>query len=187
MLFNKRDMIQEKYQKAMKFAGVKHYSQTMLDGNANYLLHISNVAMEVLVAHHELEDFDLEYAIQLAILHDTLEDTNTTFEELEENFGIEVAEGVKALTKDESLPDKSSMMLDSLARIQALDKEVAIVKLADRITNLQEPPMHWVNEKKLAYRKEAQLILETLNGKNDYLSIRLQHKIDEYRSYCFEQ
>jgi len=61
----------------------------------------------------------------------------------------------------------------------ALDKEVGIVKLSDRITNLQKPPLYWDNQKKLAYREEAQLIAESLIDKNGFLSKRLQSKIEE--------
>ena len=99
-------MIQEIYQTAIKYAGTQHQDQKVPGSNANYLLHLSNVAMEVMMAHHATPDFDLAYAIQLAILHDTIEDTSSTFLEIQELFGDEVAEGVQALTKDESLPTK---------------------------------------------------------------------------------
>jgi (p)ppGpp synthase/HD superfamily hydrolase len=71
-------------------------------------------------------------------------------------------------------------MTDSLNRINKLQKEVGLVKLADRITNLQSPPNHWSNEKIKNYCKEAKLILNTLTNKNEYLSKRLKLKIDEY-------
>ena len=51
-------MIQELYQRAMKFAGEKHSEQKVTGTNSNYLLHISNVAMEVIVAYYEDDDFD---------------------------------------------------------------------------------------------------------------------------------
>ncbi|MEM8891119.1 MAG: HD domain-containing protein [Bacteroidota bacterium] len=140
-------MIQEIYQKAMKFAGEKHAHQQVPGSQANYLLHISNVAMEVLQAHAAEANFDLELAVQVAILHDTIEDTDATFEEVGEHFGERVAKSVSALSKDKHLPSKKEQMEDSLKRLNASEKEAGIVKLADRITNLQGPPYHWSKEK----------------------------------------
>jgi len=176
-------MTQEIYQKAMKFAGEKHKEQKVPGTASNYLLHISNVVMEVIFSYQEKSDFDINYAIQLAILHDTLEDTETDFTELAEYFGEKVAIGVQALTKNDDLTSKKERMLDSLHRINALEKEVGLVKLADRITNLQEPPKHWVKDKIKNYLKEAELINKTLSNKNKYLNNRLQQKIREYKKY----
>ncbi|MEL6251676.1 MAG: HD domain-containing protein [Bacteroidota bacterium] len=176
-------MIQEIYQKAMKFAGEKHAQQKVPGSPANYLLHIANVSMEVLQAHAAKPDFDLELAVQAAILHDTIEDTDTTFEEVEEKFGEKVAKSVSALSKDKKLPSKKEQMEDSLKRLNASDKEAGIVKLADRITNLQGPPYHWSKEKATNYREEAKLILSSLKGKNEYLESRLAAKIEAYKEY----
>ena len=169
----------------MKFAGEKHSEQKVPDSTANYLLHISNVAMEIMMAYHKKPDFDLAYAIQVAILHDVIEDTETSFEEVKENFGIEVANGVLALTKNENLDSKRAMMIDSLNRINEQRLEAGMVKLADRITNLQKPPSYWSPEKIEAYLNEAKLISEKLNGKNTYLNLRLNQKIEAYhQNYC---
>lgn len=176
-------MIQEVYQKAIRFAGEKHKDQKVPGSDSNYLRHISNVAMEVLVAYSEKQDFDIEFAIQLALLHDTLEDTQTEFEELKEEFGEKVAIGVSALSKNKELPSKSEQIRDSLNRINALAKEVGIVKLADRITNLQAPPAYWDQNKILKYRDEAEVISTSLSGKNEYLNSRLLKKIIEYNRY----
>ena len=176
-------MIQELYQKAMKFAGEKHCNQHVAGTKANYLLHLSNVAMEVLMAYQNKPDFNIQLAIQMAILHDSLEDTSITFTELKNQFNLEVAKGVQALTKDTSLPTKEGRMLDSLNRINTLTKEVGIVKLADRITNLQAPPKHWTKNKIQTYYTEAQLISKLLVDKNDYLYKRLNQKIIEYKAY----
>ena len=176
-------MLQELYQKAFKFAGEKHSMQKVPGSEANYLLHIGNVAMEILVAYTNDANFDVNYAVQLAILHDTLEDTDTTFEEIQTVFDERIARGVKALTKDEKLPTKPERMADSLTRINQLQKEVGMVKLADRITNLQAPPAHWSKEKCAAYLEEAKIISEVLANKNTYLNQRLLHKIEAYQTF----
>ena len=97
--------------------------------------------MEILMANANTENFNVALAIQAALLHDTIEDTDTRFSEVEENFGLEVANAVMALTKNESLP-KEEQMMGSLQRIKKLPYEVRSVKMADRITNLQKPPLH---------------------------------------------
>ncbi|WP_405410466.1 HD domain-containing protein [Maribacter sp. Asnod1-A12] len=173
-------MTQELYQEAMKFAGEKHSKQKVPGTNSNYLLHISNVAMEVLIAYNFENKFDIDFAIQTAILHDTIEDTRTDFEEIKNKFGEKIAEAVDALTKDEKLPSKQEKMMDSLTRINNLQKEVGLVKLADRITNLQNPPSYWSVDKIKRYCEEAKLISRTLSDKNIYLNRRLDAKIAEY-------
>jgi len=173
-------MTQELYQQAMKFAGEKHRKQNVPGTKANYLLHISNVAMEVLMAYSTEKNFDLDLAIQIAILHDTIEDTETDFDELKNTFSEAVAIGVQALTKNEKLASKKEKMLDSLLRINELQKEVGLVKIADRITNLQSPPGHWNKEKIRDYSEEAKLIALKLTNKNEYLHARLQMKITAY-------
>ena len=177
-------MTQELYQKAIKFAGEKHKDQKVPGTEANYLLHVSNVAMEIFVAYKEKDNFDVDYSLQVALLHDTLEDTATEYSELVEKFGEKIAIGVQALTKDERLNSKKEKMTDSLSRINKLAKEVGMVKLADRITNLQKPPKNWGKNKMLNYLIEAKLINETLKGKNEYLNNRLQTKIVEYQKYA---
>ena len=176
--------IQTAYQFAIKFAAAKHaeINQLIPGTNLPYVVHLSNVAMEVLMAGSATPGFNLPFAVQVALLHDVLEDTSTTFEELESVFGLDVANAVQALTKNDAL-DKAEKMMDSLTRIKALSKEVGSVKLADRITNLQKPPVHWSNSKIEEYKKEAAIIVEALTGGNAYLENRLKDKIEEYGVY----
>lgn len=173
--------IQTIYQETIKFAAQKHTdkNQTIPGTNIPYVVHLSNVTMEIFVAFEKSKDFNLEFAVKRALLHDSLEDTDTTFQELENIFGKAVAEGVLALTKN-SILEKSYQMMDSLKRIQQQPKEVWAVKLADRITNLQRPPHFWKEEKIKKYKEEAQIILEELQGGNEYLENRLKEKIETY-------
>ena len=173
---------QEIYQKAIQFAGEKHAGQKVPGSESNYLAHLSNVCMEILGAYFQNQDFDINYAIQLALLHDVLEDTSTSPEELKEAFGEKVANGVLALTKNKDLP-KAEAMSDSLKRIKKCEKEVGMVKLADRITNLQPPPDYWRTAKREKYRLEAGKILNSLSSSNEYLAQRLKDKIEDYSEY----
>ncbi len=98
----------------------------------------------------------------LHCLHDTIEDTNITYQELENNFGKNVADGVLALTKNEII-EKEHQMGDSLNRILKLNKkEIAIVKLADRCFNTRCKVESWSNEKQKAYILEAEQICKKI-------------------------
>jgi len=173
--------IQTIYQKTIAFSA-EHHGQQKTPNGFSYIVHLSNVAMEVFMAYKEEPNFNIEFAIQLALLHDVLEDTPLSFKELEDTFGNIVATGVLALTKNASL-DKKDQMQDSLDRIVKQGKEVAIVKLCDRITNLQKPPLKWDNDKIKKYHLQATQIAETLQGKNSYLDNRIQEKIKAYTAF----
>jgi len=176
--------VQSQYQKAIIFATSKHMEkeQKVPGTDLPYVVHLSNVAMEIMIAASNSENFDLDFAIQVALLHDILEDTSTKIEELEIKFGADIAKAVSALTKNSNLP-KDEQMQDSLSRIKVLQPEVWAVKLADRITNLQSPPSYWNNQKKINYQNEARIILEELKAGNEFLAMRLETKIAEYKKY----
>jgi guanosine-3',5'-bis(diphosphate) 3'-pyrophosphohydrolase len=171
--------MQSIYQETILFAAERHGEQKIPGGDVPYIVHVSNVCMEVLFAATQTENFNLTLAVQAALLHDVLEDTQTAETELEGKFGKVVADGVKALTKNESLP-KDQQMSDSLRRIKLQPQEIWAVKLADRITNLQPPPACWSREKVLNYKKDAVLIYETLKEGNPYLADRLKLEIERY-------
>ena len=174
--------LQSFYQKAIAFAGEKHLDQKVPGTQSSYLVHLSNVAMETMVAGGHSADFDLGFAVQVALLHDVLEDTSTTFAELQAVFGLKIADAVLALSKDQAFKPEAQIP-DSLERIKLQSKEVWTVKLADRISNMQQPPKHWDQFKIMAYQKMARMILSTLKGGNAYLEQRLEEKILDYNQY----
>lgn len=174
--------LQDTYQKAIKFAGEKHGNQKIPGSKASYLVHLSNVAMEVMIAARHTDNFDVNFAIQVALLHDTIEDTSTSFDQVEVSFGPKIAKAVLALSKDESLP-ADKRIPDSLERILLQPKEVWAVKLADRITNMQKPPSHWNKNKIIDYHSMAKLILLKLENGNAYLEQRLSQKIITYEAF----
>ena len=176
---------QDKYIEAWNFATKWHNGQFLPGTELPYINHVANVAMEVMSASafdNSVEDPDL--GLQCALLHDTIEDTKATFEMITENFGDRVARGVLALSKDKSLASKEDQMNDSLSRIRKEPKEVWMVKLGDRITNLQKPPLYWKAKKIHYYRNEAVKILDALGSANSALAERLKLKIDNYKKYC---
>lgn len=175
------------YQEAIKFATAKHMeeNQKVRGTDLPYVVHLSNVAMEIMIAALNSVHFNLDFAVQVALLHDTIEDTSTNFAELENKFGIEIAVGVMALTKNSNLP-KGQQMQDTLMRVKELPLEVWAIKLADRITNLQAPPLDWNKEKRIKYQKEAKLILSELKDGSEYLAKRLEAKIAAYADYIID-
>ncbi|KST63656.1 HD domain-containing protein [Mastigocoleus testarum] len=179
---------QEKYIQAYKFAAHAHQGQNIPGSDIPYIMHLSFVSMEAIAAlsaEKELsteKKYDGNLAVQCALLHDTIEDTNITFAEIEAEFGTSVAQGVLALTKDQSIA-KHFQMEDSLKRIKQQPPEIWMVKLADRISNLQSPPHYWTKEKKICYREEAISIYETLKDASSFLALRLANKIEDYKAF----
>lgn len=173
------------YGKAWTFACHAHQGQTLPGSDIPYSHHIGLVAMEAMAAitrNPGIQRPDLLMACSL--LHDVMEDTPKTKEEVAALFGMDVASGVMALSKNKTLPTKQAQIQDSLRRIKKEPKEIWMVKLCDRIANLQPPPSHWSTEKAAAYREEAKTILQALKTADPYLADRLARKITAYKTFC---
>lgn len=174
---------QDKYLAAWNFASANHNGQTLPGSDIPYINHLGLVAMEATaaLANNSIDNPNL--LVVCALLHDLIEDTSTTFEDIKNTFGADVAEGVLALTKNDELPSKPEQMRDCLRRIKNQPIEVWMVKLCDRITNLQSPPKHWNQERTINYQNEARLILDQLGEASPFLAERLTMKIDAYNQY----
>jgi (p)ppGpp synthase/HD superfamily hydrolase len=168
-------------QQAWQFAAIRHQGQRYPGTELPYLVHIGAVLLNLLPVLQETPLLDTALAQCCAILHDTMEDTNTTEDEIRTQFGEQVVAGVLALTKDKTL-EKRLSMLDSLRRIQMQPREVWMVKLADRTANLGEPPAYWTREKCLTYAEEGQLILDALGEVSDLLAKRLSERITAWKT-----
>lgn len=168
---------QDLFKRTLDFAAKAHGKQLVTGSEVPYVVHLVKVATEVLrVADGS---FDVDLAMQCALLHDSVEDAGVSVEALRVAFGPAVADGVSALTKNEALP-KAEQMADSLRRIRSQPREVWLVKLADRITNLEPAPAHWSAEKRVKYRAEAQEIFSALSSAHAALAQRLAEKIAGY-------
>lgn len=168
---------QDLFKRTLDFAAKAHGPQLITGSEAPYVVHLVKVATEVLRVADGT--FDVDLAMQCALLHDCVEDAGVQVERLRLTFSVAVAEGVSALTKNEALP-KVEQMGDSLRRIRLQPREVWMVKLADRITNLEPAPPHWSAEKRVKYRAEAQQIHDALEAGHAGLAARLRQKIAEY-------
>ena len=172
----------DKYIYAYRFAATAHRFQKIPGTKLSYLMHFSLVCMEVMTALTVEPNHDGDLAIQVALLHDVIEDTDETYDHIYAEFGKSVANGVLSLSKDESIED-SQQMADCLRRIKLQPSEVGMVKLADRITNLQPPPKGWTRGKIVNYRAEARVILDTLKDTSPVLASRLADKIENYSRF----
>jgi (p)ppGpp synthase/HD superfamily hydrolase len=174
---------QDSLARTLDFATKAHGDQKVPGSGAPYVVHLMKVASEVLRAWAESRDFDVDLSVTCALLHDAIEDAGVTRDVLVQKFGLAVADGVQALTKDEKL-EKKEQMGDSLRRLQQQPREVQVVKLADRITNLEQPPAHWSPQKRAAYRDEAKQIHDALASAHAGLARRLEDRRQAYLAFC---
>lgn len=176
----------EAFKGNLAFALKAHKEQKTPHG-LPYAIHLLSVASEVIVALgvEPLSFDENNVAIACALLHDVNEDTQVRINKESPIFGHTevIAKGVAALTKDKTLWTKKGQMEDSLKRLKERQNCVALVKLADRITNLDPPPSHWDTAKKKAYVEEARLILKHLGYAHGYLARKLASKIEAYAVY----
>lgn len=152
--------------RAASFAAEKHTGQHRKGARAEpYINHPIEVA-NLLVNVGKVEDVDL---ILAALLHDTVEDSGVTFAELEETFGAAVADYVKELTDDKSLPKDQRKRLQ-IEHAPHLSHGAKQVKLADKISNIRDitisPPADWSAERRLEYVEWGKKVVAGLRGAN---------------------
>ena len=173
----------QRYVDTMRFAAAAHNAQKEPGHDLPYLVHVVSVAAEVIAALPTTKLDNPDLAVTCALLHDTVEDTQITLDEIAAHFGNDVAAGVSALTKNVTLY-KPQQMPDSLRRIKQQPPEIAVVKLADRITNLSAPPHYWSKEKCAKYREEAITIADELGYASKALDARIRERIEAYKAFC---
>jgi len=106
--------------------------------------------------------------LMAAILHDTVEDTGSTFAELEETFGREVRLLVEEVTDDKSLPKEVRKQLQ-IDHAQALSSGAKQIKIADKICNIHDvahtPPPQWPLERRREYLQWAAKVVDGCRGR----------------------
>jgi len=118
---------------AAAFAARAHKHQLRKDKETPYVSHVFRVCMVV----RHLFQIECPKVLAAALLHDTIEDTTTDYDDLEQHFGNDVADWVVALTKDMRLPDA----IREPAYAEAIAKagwQVHICKLADIYDNISD-------------------------------------------------
>jgi len=155
--------------RAISFAAEKHRNQRRKDEEASPYINHPIALAALLVTVGGIEDV---VVLQAAILHDTVEDTDTSFAELAEHFGEEVASIVREVTDDKNLAkaQRKQMQIDHAPHAS---RAAALVKLADKICNLRDvvdaPPAHWPLERRQAYFDWARRVVDGLPRVNDAL------------------
>ena len=149
---------------AAAFAADRHRHQRRKDVDATpYINHPLQLA-HVLMAEGDVDEVD---TIIAAILHDTIEDTKTTVDEIESRFGKEVAAIVMEVTDDKSLSKARRKELQ-VEHAPRLSPRAKAVKLADKICNLRDvaasPPAGWEIARKQEYFDWAKRVVDGLRG-----------------------
>ena len=160
--------------KAVAFAADKHKNQRRKDAEASPYINHPIALANVLANEGGITNKDVLCA---AMLHDTIEDTETTEGELRLAFGDKIASIVLEVTDDKSL-DKAARKQMQIEHAPHISIEAKMVKLADKISNLRDilstPPAGWPLERKLAYFEWANDVVAGLRGTN----IKLERVFD---------
>jgi guanosine-3',5'-bis(diphosphate) 3'-pyrophosphohydrolase len=157
--------------RAAAFAAEKHRNQRRKDEEASpYINH--PIQLAYILVQADIED---PVVLAAALLHDTIEDTETTLDELEIIFGYEIANIVAECSDDKSLGklERKQAQIDHAATIS---HKARLVKLADKIANVSDingaPPAGWSLERKREYFDWARQVVERMRGTHKVLEAR---------------
>ncbi|KAG8440620.1 hypothetical protein GDO86_006389 [Hymenochirus boettgeri] len=158
---------------AANFAAEKHKRQRRKDiEKTPYINHPLGVA-RILSFEGGITDTAV---LQAALLHDTVEDTNTTFSELELHFGQEVCKIVEEVTDDKTLP-KEERKRKQIEHAPHCSNKAKLVKLADKLYNLRDlissMPEGWTEQRVQEYFQWASEVVRGLRGTNPVLEAKL--------------
>jgi (p)ppGpp synthase/HD superfamily hydrolase len=169
---------------ALRFAAEMHTGQQRKDKRTPYINHPISVA-EMLAGTGRVTDLA---ALQAAFLHDTLEDTRTTPQELDEHFGPAVRSLVEEVSDDKGLAQQERRRLQ-VERAAHLSLHAKEIRIADKICNLLDispsQPPDWPPRRKRDYLDWAETVVAGCRGCNPYLErafdAALRAKRDELR------
>jgi len=151
---------------ATAFAARKHRDQRRKDADASPYINHPIALADTLSNEAGITD---AATLAAALLHDTIEDTDTTFDELKAAFGAQVAEIVAEVTDDKSLSRSERKRLQ-VEHAAAISPRAKLVKLADKICNLRDmgsaPPADWPLERRREYFDWAKRVVDQLRGCN---------------------
>ena len=157
---------------ALEFAALKHRDQRRKDAQASPYINHPIALANVLVREGGVTD---PVVIAAALLHDTLEDTQTTSAELRETFGDRIAGIVEEVTDDKNLlkAERKRLQVEHAAHIS---REAKLVKLADKICNVRDvavhPPAKWDLARRREYFDWAKAVVDRMRGVHPELERR---------------
>jgi len=155
--------------KAVAFAAEKHSTQRRKDAQASPYINHPIALANVLANEGDIANQDVLIG---ALLHDTIEDTETTPEELKAIFGEKIASIVMEVTDDKNLPkaQRKALQIEHAAHASM---EAKLVKLADKICNLRDiltnPPSGWDLPRKQEYFAWSYAVVAGVRGTNSKL------------------
>lgn len=173
--------LNENASKALAYATKAHKGQFRSDGS-EYIKHPERVADYV---KSFKKSHNLDALISAAFLHDTIEDTDTTHEDLEKMFGGLVAGLVKELTSDKDAIEKIGKKEYLSRKMETMSSYALVVKLADRLDNVQDIATAKTPEWRQKYKKETMGILvrleknRKLSGTHKKIIKAIKDKLDE--------
>lgn len=164
---------------AVYFATQKHKDQRRKDKAKtpyiNHPIHVASLLTEAGVTN--------PVTIVSALLHDTIEDTKTSFEEIEVRFGPEVASVVKEVTDDKSLPKVERKQLQ-IEHAKVASVSAKLVKIADKYSNLHDilenPPSFWSKEECDGYIIWCYVVCQHLKGLNAIMDQKIEELFRQF-------
>ena len=167
--------------KAANFAAQKHRDQRRKDKDISpYINHPISVAKII----SEIGNVEDPEVLSAALLHDTLEDTKTTPEELIDNFGERVCSLVQEVTDDITLPklERKQRQIDHAKEISG---DAALIKLGDKISNVTDitktAPTNWDSRRRLEYFEWAEKVINNCPRVNTSLEKYFKDSIQKGR------
>ncbi len=149
---------------AAAFAAERHRDQRRKDASASPYINHPLALARILSVEAGVAD---PVVIAAALLHDTIEDTETTEAELRERFGDEVTDVVLEVTDDKSLPKARRKQLQ-VEHAPHVSHRAKLVKLADKTANLrdmlQSPPADWPLKRRHEYALWAKNVIDGVRG-----------------------
>jgi len=167
--------------KAAHFAAEKHRDQRRKDKNVSpYIIHPISVALAIT----QIGGVDDPETLAAALLHDTLEDTDTKPEELEAEFGKKVCEYVLDVSDDKTLP-KDERKSRQIEHAKKISKGAALIKLGDKISNVTDiiynPPSKWDINRRRAYLDWAEEVISNCSQVNEKMENKFQEVLSTGR------
>jgi len=154
---------------ATLFAADKHRGQKRKDAQKTPYINHPIYVVNLMAGVGGITDIEL---LQAGMLHDTVEDTDTSPEEIETRFGYAVRSLVMEVTDDKSL-EKQERKRRQIEKAPRLSPRAKIIKLADKIANLTDilasPPAHWSLERRQQYVEWSINVIAGCRGHNDRL------------------
>lgn len=166
-----------RYWNALTFVFSRHDEQTRKSANIPYVIHPVRVAS--ILRSVGFSEFEHENLMIAALCHDLVEDTDTTCEEISNQFGEKVA-----LIVDELSRPTTASKDEWIKTFETKSKGAKIIKMADRIDNLKDMPSStWTSEKRIKYAQQGELILKHCGSANLKLAELLKKTIQKALQY----